>query len=104
MNGKLRLPNYNTPVLTNGTTCPIIGLTGLLSLVAVVEKLQTTQIVEEEDAPCRPEQFPPAHTRQCRHPVVGDAARHESPTPRVAAQSPAGTPIGRTRRQKGGQP
>jgi len=38
-----RLPNYHTPVLTKATTWPLMGLTGLLNRVAVVEKLQTTQ-------------------------------------------------------------
>jgi len=54
-----RLPNYHTPVLTKATTWPLMGLTGLLNRVAVVEKLQTTQIVAEAGTGCLPERSPP---------------------------------------------
>jgi hypothetical protein len=81
----------------------MIGLTGLLNLVAVVEQLQTTQIVEEEGTVCLPERSPPAPRRKRRHPLLESAATHESPTPRVAAQSSPDAPAAHFRSQKGGR-
>ena len=49
---------YNTPVQTNASAYPIIGMTGLLNLVAVVERFQT-QTIAEKGALCPPTPFPP---------------------------------------------
>ena len=49
----------NTPVQTKASAYPIIGLTGLLNLVAVVERFQT-QTLEEKGALCpHPHPSPP---------------------------------------------
>ena len=48
---------YNTPVQTNASAYPIIGMTGLLNLVAVVEKFQT-QTIEEKGTLCPPTPCP----------------------------------------------
>src|SRR5262245_66376731 len=92
---------YNTPIQTIASY-PIIGLTGLLNLVAVVDKFRP-QAVAEKGNVCRPLSSPPAHRAQRTHPVVDAAARPESPTPPVAAQSAAGAPAEHRRRAGGGQ-
>src|SRR5262245_57564300 len=79
----------NTPVQTNASTYPIIGMIGLLHLVAVVEKLQT-QTIEEKGALCPPTPFPPVPRPQRASGPVGEAAPGESSTPPVAAQPAAG--------------
>jgi hypothetical protein len=99
----VRRPNYNAPVQTNSPLYPIIGLTGLLQLVAVVEKLRTSQSVEEKGLLCRPVSSPPALERQSCHPLMGDAACPESPTSGVAPQPTAHTSTGHGGPEKGGQ-
>src|SRR4029450_10501396 len=91
---------YNTPIQTT-VSYPIIGLTGLLNLVAVMDKFRP-QAVEEKGCVCRPLSSPPAHRAQRTHPVVDAAARPAAPTSPVAAQSAAGASAER-RRAGGGQ-
>ena len=55
--GWWRVANYNTPIQTN-VSYPIIGLTGLLNLVTVVDKFRP-QAVEEKGSVCRPPSSPP---------------------------------------------
>jgi hypothetical protein len=98
--GGLREATYNTPIQTTAVY-PIIGLTGLLNLVTVVDKFRP-QAVEEKGSVCRPPSSPPVHRSQRTHPVVDEAACDESPTPPVVAQSAAGAPVER-RRAGGGQ-
>src|SRR5262247_376276 len=92
---------YNTPIQTTASY-PIIGLTGLLNLVTVMDKFRP-QAVEEKGYVCRPLSSPPAHRAQRTHPVVDAAARPESPTSPVAAQPAAGAPAARRSRAGGGQ-
>jgi transposase len=92
---------YDTPIQTT-VSYPIIGLTGLLNLVAVVDKFRP-QAVTEKGNVCRPVSSPPAPRAQRAHPVVDAAARPESPTPPVAAQPAAGAPAKRRSRAGGGQ-
>src|SRR5262249_16664051 len=80
---------------------PIIGLTGLLHLVTVMDKFRP-QAVAEKGCVCRPLSSPPAHRAQRAHPVVDAAARPESPTSPVAAQPAAGAPAERRSRAGGG--
>lgn len=49
---RLRLAGYNAPIQT-ADSYPIIGLTGLVNLVAVVDKLQS-KTVEEKGNVCQP--------------------------------------------------
>jgi hypothetical protein len=49
---------YNPPVPTTASTYPIIGITGLRNLVAVVEQCQR-QTLEEQGALCHATPFPP---------------------------------------------
>src|SRR5712691_12296517 len=95
-----RVATYNTPMQTT-SSYPIIGLTGLLKLVTIVEKFRP-QAAEEKGSVCPPMSSPPASRAQRPHPVVDEAARHESSTPPVAAQPAAGAPAER-RRAGGGQ-
>lgn len=99
--GRSRVANYNTPIQTT-TAYPIIGLTGLLNLVTVVDKFRP-QAVEEKGRVCRPLSSPPAHRAQRAHPVVDKAACRESPTPPVATQPAAGASAERRSRARGGQ-
>jgi hypothetical protein len=99
--GWWRTANYNTPIQTNASY-PMIGLTGLLNLVTLVEKFRP-QALEEKGSLCRPTSSPPAHRPQRAHPGVDAAARRESPTPPVAAQPAAGAPAERRRSAGGGQ-
>src|SRR2546428_2525210 len=92
---------YNTPIQTT-VSYPIIGLTGLLNLVTVMDKFRP-QAVAEKGCVCRPLSSPPAHRAQRAHPVVAAAARPASPTSPVAAQPAAGAPAERRRRAGGGQ-
>ena len=91
---------YNTPIQTT-PAYPIIGLTGLLQLVTVVEKFRP-QAAAEKGSVWPPTSSPPAYRAQRTHPVVDEATRRESPTPPVAAQPAAGAPTER-RRAGGGQ-
>src|SRR5919204_1950316 len=97
----LREATYNAPMQTT-TAYPIIGLTGLLNLVTVVDKFRP-QAVAEKGSVCQPPSSPPVHRSQRTHPVVDAAACDESPTPPVVAQSAAGAPVERRRRAGGGQ-
>ncbi len=99
--GLSRGATYTTPIQTT-VSYPIIGLTGLLHLVTVVDKFRP-QAVEEKGSVCRPPSSPPAHRAQRAHPVVDAAARGESPTPPVAAQPAAGAPAERRSRAGGGR-
>ena len=92
---------YNTPIQTT-VSYPIIGLTGLLNLVTVMDKFRP-QAVAEKGCVCRPLSSPPAHRAQRAHPVVAAAARPASPTSPVAAQPAAGAPAERRSRAGGGQ-
>src|SRR5215510_7630099 len=96
-----KVATYNTPIQTTASY-PIIGLTGLLNLVTVMDKFRP-QAVEEKGYVCRPLSSPPAHRAQRTHPVVDAAARPESPTSPVAAQPAAGAPAARRSRAGGGQ-
>jgi hypothetical protein len=80
----------------------MIGLTGLLNLVTVVDKFRP-QAVEEKGSVCQPPSSPPVHKSQRAQPVVDTAACAESPTPPVAAQPATGAPAGRRSRAGGGQ-
>jgi hypothetical protein len=52
--------NHNTPVQTSASTYPIIGIAGLLGLVALVTKLQAAhRMMPKEGAACPTEPFPP---------------------------------------------
>ena len=55
--GWWREATYNTPIQTTASY-PIIGLTGLLNLVTVVDKFRP-QAVEEKGSVCRPPSSPP---------------------------------------------
>jgi hypothetical protein len=99
--GSWRVATYNTPIQTTAVY-PIIGLTGLLNLVTVMDKFRP-QAVKEKGSICRPTSSPPAPRSQRAHPVVDEAARCESPTPPVAAQPAAGAPAARRSRAGGGQ-
>jgi hypothetical protein len=98
--GKSRVATYNTPIQTN-SSYPIIGLSGLLNLVAVVAKFRP-QAKQEKGSICQPPSSPPAPRAQRAHPVVDAAACCESPTPPVAAQSAAGASAKRRSRAGGG--
>ena len=52
-----RVATYNTPIQTT-SSYPIIGLTGLLKLVTVVEKFRP-QAAEEQGSVCPPTSSPP---------------------------------------------
>ena len=52
-----RVATYNTPIQTT-SSYPIIGLTGLLKLVTVVEKFRP-QAAEEKGSVCPPTSSPP---------------------------------------------
>src|SRR5215510_6563082 len=93
---------HNTPVQTNASAYPIIGMTGLLNLVAVVEKFQT-QTIEEKGALCPPTPFPPARRPQRASGPVGEAAPDESSPPPVAAQPAAGASTAHRSRAGGGR-
>jgi hypothetical protein len=80
----------------------MIGVTGLLNLVAVVDKVQS-HAVEEKGTLCQPMSSPPAPRQPRDHSFVGEAARCESPTPHGAAQSVAGAPTDRLGNTRGGQ-
>src|SRR5712692_10321889 len=90
----LRGAVYNTPVQTNASTYPIIGMTGLLNLVAVVEKFQM-QTLTEKGALCQPTPCPPARKPQRAAGPVGEAAPGESSTPPVATQPATGASTAR---------
>src|SRR3989449_9271415 len=91
----------NTPIQTT-VSYPIIGLTGLLNLVTVMDKFRP-QAVAEQGCVCRPLSSPPAQRAQRAHPVVEAPARPASPTSPVAAQPAAGAPAERRSRAGGGQ-
>src|SRR5262245_47540643 len=93
---------YNTPVQTKTLTYPIIGMTGLLNLVAVVEKFQT-QTIAEKGALCPPTPFPPAPRPQRASGPVGEVAPGESSPPSVAAQPAAGASTARRSSAGGGR-
>src|SRR5215470_10995359 len=93
---------YNTPVQTNASAYPIIGMTGLLNLVAVVERFQT-QTIEEKGALCLATPFRPASRPPGGSGPVGEAAPGESSTPPVAAQPAAGESTARRSRAGGGR-
>jgi hypothetical protein len=95
-------PNYNAPVQTNSSLYPMIGITGLLHLVAVVDKLRTSQRIEEKGTLCRPASSPPAVKQQPCPSLVGAVACPQSPAPCVAPQSTAGTPTRQGGHEKGG--
>jgi hypothetical protein len=97
-----REPIYNTPVQTNASAYPIIGLTGLLNLVAVVEKFQT-QTIEEKGTLCQPTPFSPARRPPQAAGPVGEAAPGESSTPPVVAQPAAGASTARLSSVGGGR-
>src|SRR2546430_17628336 len=90
----------NTPIQTT-VSYPIIGLTGLLNLVTVMDKFRP-QAVAEKGCVCRPLSSPPAQRAQRAHPVVEAAARPELPTSPVAAQPAAGGPAPGRRPARGG--
>ena len=96
-----RLANYTTPIQTTASY-PMIGVTGLLNLVAVVDKLQS-QAVEEKGNLCRPPSSPPASRQPRDHALVGEAPCCESPTPHVAAQPAAGAPADQPSNARGEQ-
>jgi hypothetical protein len=99
--GWWREATYNTPIQTTAIY-PMIGLTGLLNLVTVVDKFRP-QAAEEKGRVCQPPSSPPA-PRSRRAPSGVDAtARRESPTPPVAAQPAAGAPAARRGRAGGGR-
>ena len=98
--GLSKVANYKTPIQTT-TVYPMIGLTGVLHLVTVVDKFRP-QAVEEKGSVCQPPSSPPVHRSQRAHPAVDTAACDESPTPPVAAQSATGAPAARRRRAGGG--
>src|SRR4030095_6963097 len=91
---------YNTPIQTP-VSYPIIGLTGLLNLVTVMDKFRP-QAVAEKGCVCRPLSSPPAHRAQRAHPVVDAAARPESPTSPMAGPPAAGAAAERRSRARGG--
>jgi hypothetical protein len=99
--GSWRIATYTTPIQTTAVY-PIIGLTGLLHLVTVVDKFRP-QAVEEKGSACQPPSSPPVHKSQRTHPVVDTVACDESPTPPVAAQPVTGAPAERRSRAGGGQ-
>jgi hypothetical protein len=96
-----RVATYNTPIQTN-SSYPIIGLSGLLHLIAVVEKFRP-QAEPEKGSLCQPTSSPPAPRARRAHPGVDAAARRESPTPPVAAQPAARASAARRRSPGGGQ-
>jgi hypothetical protein len=96
-----RVATYNTPIQTN-SSYPMIGLSGLLNLVAVVEKFRP-QAEQEKGNICQPTSSPPAPRSRRAYPGVDAAARRESPTPPAAAQPAAGAPAARRSRAGGGQ-
>jgi hypothetical protein len=81
----------------------MIGLTALLNLVAIAEKLQH-QPFEEKGNLCSPTSSPPAHRPERDGPVVAQASSCQSASPPVAARAAAGAPIGRVPNDLGGQP
>jgi hypothetical protein len=91
-----RSANHNAPSDTN---CPIIGLEGLLGLLALVERLQAAHISEgEEGRQCRPqEQFPPVHSRQRAASSVEGASTAQSQAASGEPQPSSGTPLRGTR-------
>src|SRR2546425_10264688 len=91
---------YNTPIQTT-VSYPIIGLTGLLNLVTVMDKFRP-QAVAEKGCVCRPLSSPPANRDTRVHPVVNPVAPPESPTSPGAAHRAAGEPAKRLRRAGGG--
>ena len=91
---------YNTPIQTT-VSYPIIGLTGLLNLVTVMDKFRP-QAGAEQGWVWRPLSSPPAPRAQRAHPVVAAAARPASPTSPVAAPPAAGAPAARRSRAGGG--
>src|SRR5215212_2457541 len=88
--------NHNAPSDTN---CPIIGLQGLLGLLALVERLEAAHISEgEEDRRCRPEeQFPPVHSRQRAASSVEGASTGQSQAASGEPQPSSATPLRGTR-------
>jgi hypothetical protein len=94
--------SYNTPIQTTASY-PIIGLTALLNLVDVVDKL-TRQTVEEKGTLCQLPSSPPASRSQRAGAPVGAAPRCESPSPDRASQSVGGAPTDQLRSQGGGRP
>src|SRR2546429_3425437 len=92
----------NTPIPTT-VSYPIIGLTGLLNLVTVMDKFRP-QAVAEQGWVWRPLSSPPAPRAQRAHPVVAAAARPASPTSPVAAPPAAGGPTSRRQPARGGEP
>jgi hypothetical protein len=98
--GWWKVATYNTPSQTP-TVYPIMGLTGLLNLVTVVDKFRP-QAVEEKGSVGQPPSSPPVHRSQRAQPAVGTAAYDDSPTPPVAAQPAPGAPAARRSRAGGG--
>jgi hypothetical protein len=80
----------------------MIGLTGLLHLVTVVDKLRL-QAAEEKGHLCQLTSSPPAYRLQRDQPAVDAAAHCESPTPLAAAQPAAGATAERRRSAGGGR-
>jgi hypothetical protein len=99
--GWWRTPNHNTPEtleLTEPTSHPLLGISGLLNLLTWVEHRQLAQASphEEGGVPCSVPhltRLPPARFQTSQR-SVGESARGQSSAASLAAESPARTPTG----------
>lgn len=92
--------NHNAPSDIN---CSIIGVEGLLGLVALVERLEAAHISEQEEGQqCPEKQFPPVHSHQRALTSVEGASCGQSSAASSEPQPPAGVPARRIRDDVGG--